>query len=252
MADPIAPPTFVDDVTPINAVTFNDLGVNVYGNAVSAAESAELAQQYAEQAGAPADDQVALLVSDDESATRGQLDARFVPPEISGPYGSRPAANAVRPGTVYSATDVLEQYRSDGTAWSAYGPGGAQVGYAERTTNQTGLGNTATAITGLSVTFVAGERPVELHFEVAIIPGGASSTWSSIARFVVDGINGAAVRVNDPSGQDSVLTRTMRLSGLTPGSTHTIAVHAYTTVATPTSTVFGSAANPSFVEVKTL
>ncbi|MCG7285343.1 hypothetical protein MHY85_05055 [Cellulomonas sp. ACRRI] len=66
-----------DTTTPLNAATLNTAMQGAYGNALEAEAAAALAQQYAEQASAPADDQIADLVATPGSATRGQLDGRY-------------------------------------------------------------------------------------------------------------------------------------------------------------------------------
>lgn len=64
-----------DTTTPLNAATLNPAFQGAFVNATEAEVAAALAQQYAEQAAAPADDQIATLIQASSSATRQQLDA---------------------------------------------------------------------------------------------------------------------------------------------------------------------------------
>lgn len=63
--------------TPLNAVTLNAAFDGAYMNALEAEAAAAAAQASAEAAAAPADDQIAGLIADPGSGTRGQLDTRY-------------------------------------------------------------------------------------------------------------------------------------------------------------------------------
>lgn len=67
-----------DTTTPLNADTLNTAFQGAYGNALEAEAARDLAQYYAEQAGAPADDVIAALVLSPTSATRGATDTVYV------------------------------------------------------------------------------------------------------------------------------------------------------------------------------
>lgn len=147
------------------------------------------------------------------------------PGSLTGLYSARPAANTVTAGTVYYATNVQETYRSTGAAWSIVGTGGNELGYAEigggsmtSTTSTTG-----TDVVGLTVSFTAGERPVQIVLEC------------QTANFVADKITyvdllvGGVVKRSYPqpgitSDKWSALHAETRVNGLTPGTTYAVSV----------------------------
>lgn len=250
------------------------------GIALDAVAAAEAAQAAAEDAAAaaygPTDATVSSLVGS-ASSTRTALDGRYVqgtatqpinrggtgattaaaalvalggaPLSLTGTYAARPAANTVGAGTIYHATDVPEQYRSNGTAWSVVGSGGAEIGHTQIIADGAAQGPAQADVPGITVTFVAGERPIEIAAEVMF---SVASSAVTVAMIVM--LDGAGV------GNDYVFTgttslfvtlkRRVRVSGLTPGTSHTAKVQVVSTSGTVTPK--GVAANPSWIRVKTL
>lgn len=88
----------------------------------------------------------------------------------TGTYSARPAATSLQTGALYFATDTLETYRATGTAgsaatsWAVVGPGGSELAYAESLTTFAVTSTTPVDVTGLTITFTPGERPVKLEF----------------------------------------------------------------------------------------
>lgn len=86
-----------------------------------------------------------------------------------GTYASRPAASTVKTGTVYYATDTLEQYLALGTdganatSWWVVPSGGAELNRATRTTTFNVTAGTAwISVPSTSFSIVMPERPVLL------------------------------------------------------------------------------------------
>lgn len=96
---------------------------------------------------------------------------------LSGTYAARPAANTVRAGTNYYATDVLEVYASNGSAWSVYGGAGVSRGYAETVTPFTVSSASLVDVPGMTATVLQGERPLVISWGASLrsIGGGTLS-----------------------------------------------------------------------------
>ena len=141
-----------------------------------------------------------------------------------GVYASRPSASTLGSGNIYSATDTQENYISNGTSYTVIPGGGTEIGYAEITTPQTTTGTTPAAISGLTFTFVAGERPVIIEMDGI----ATQNTASAIGNFSMQ-INGSEVcsaPFSSPTNSTTVvLHREQRLSSLTPGTTYTYALY---------------------------
>lgn len=173
---------------------------------------------------------------------------RFV---AAGTYAARPAASSVSAGSRYNATNVLEQYESNGTAWSVVGAGGNELAYAQSTTIFSVYSTTLTDVTGLTVTFVVGERPIEILMDVDI--ANEDATFVSTAAIVLDGT--VRARLASPAnGADrwSTEQRRVRVTGLTPGSTHTAKVQLASSGAAKAARVTGDSTNPMSIQVVTL
>lgn len=250
------------------------------GIALDAVAAAEAAQAAAEAAAAaaygPADGTVATLVGT-SSATRTALDARYVmdtdtiaishggtgqttaaaalaalggdPLSQSGTYASRPAANTVAAGTIYYATDIPEQYRSNGIAWSVVGSGGNELGYTQITSTGVAQGPTAAAVPGLSVTFTAGERPVIVEFASLFQVASSGIYVIATIKLGVDSVGSTRLSTTVATQYVS-LGRPARLTGLTPGASYTVTVQIGTDSGTVTP--FASATNPIWLQVRTL
>lgn len=99
-----------------------------------------------------------------------------LPTQTSGLYAARPAASAVMAGSTYYATDAQEQYLALGTkgqaatSWLVLPAGGTELAYAQTTSSQTipvqTTNNTPVDITGLVVSVVMPERPVEVSAQL--------------------------------------------------------------------------------------
>lgn len=112
-----------------------------------------------------------------------------------GTLAARPAANSVVPGYLYLATDDTggTAYRSDGTNWTAIGagvsqPSGVELGYANYTGASMTFTNPAADITGCSITFTVGVRPVYVHSYVTLATNSNASPAQIILQ-VTDAAN---------------------------------------------------------------
>lgn len=238
-----------DLTTPFEASVLNGWGALVDDRVLDAEAARDAAQTSAEAAAAPGDDAVAAYVATPGTATRTQLDATTAPPSLTGTYAARPAATAVRAGAIYYCTNIPEQYRSNGATWSVVGSGGNELGYAEILTVVSPSGTTPVDVAGLTVTFVAGERPVEVVFSAMVrVRDAGSLLWAYI---VLDGTSKAAAGTSLTFYQPTA--RTIRLPALTPGTTHTVKMQAAMPIAAGTGIgdIFGAADNPVSLSVRT-
>ena len=143
----------------------------------------------------------------------------------TGLYSARPAAGTVPAGFVYYATNVQETYRSTGVVWTVVGTGGNELGYAEisggsmtTTTSTTGVD-----IPGLTVSFTAGERPVQIVLE------GQTANFAANKITYIDLLVGGTVRrifpqIGGESDKWSALHAETRIGGLTAGTTYAVTV----------------------------
>lgn len=170
--------------------------------------------------------------------------------EISrtGTYAARPAANAVPAGTIYYASDVPEQYRSNGTAWSPVGSGGNEIASAIVVANATSTVATYADVPGLSVTFVVGERPLEIGVSGAL--GHSSANFAAKIGIFLDGVEIRAFSLPIPATAEPI-AGFHRRSGLTPGTSHTVKIALQNPSATGTATLYGTATIPFELVVKT-
>jgi len=220
MVEPVAWKNLPDTSTPLTAETLLQQQQWVLEQRAAAEDSAAAAAASAAEAAAPADDQVAGLIGAPGSATRTQLDTLFIPRDLRGTYAARPAAATVPPGTIYYPTDIPEQYRSDGSTWTVVGSGGNELGHAETAATFTTTSLTAVDIPGLSVTFVAGERPV-----VARFTGLMWNTAAGVLARACIVIGSTVYRNIGGSGTDSrSYESSVTIRGLTPGASYTVKV----------------------------
>jgi len=237
-----------DQTTPLKASVLNEWGALVDDRALDAEAARDAARAAAEDAQAPGDDAVAAYVADPASATRTQVQALASPPSLTGTYAARPSASSVRAGTIYYPTNVPEQYRSNGSAWMVIGSGGNELGHAQITTSGAAQGPAAADVPGLSVTFVAGERPVEVELDGQFLIANAGIY--ATAQLMLGTTVIATVQTVTAAGSQPVnLRRCVRLSTLTAGSTYTVKVQVG--VFSGTVTPQGSATNPSALWVRT-
>ena len=169
---------------------------------------------------------------------------------ITGTYAARPTAAAAGAGVMYVATNVPEMYLSNGTTWAVVGSGGNELGSATLAagTAPTTTSGAAVDVPGLSVTFVAGERPVELRFMGDVNNSGVNVTvvYFTLADNVV--IQSSGYKPFAAANPQTIYAMARR-SGLTAGTTYTAKVRF--AVGAGTGTV-GSAFTPTTFQVVTL
>lgn len=168
-----------------------------------------------------------------------------------GTYAARPAANAVSIGTMYYATDVYEQYRSDGTNWVVIANGGNERG----TASMTSLYSTSNGIAGppdvpgMTVTFVAGERPV--RFQVDCDLANTVDAHTTSIQVMLDGVvMGTLEASNIGIDRWFTVSKGFRAAGLTPGTSHTVKLRIF--VSGGVGRIGGATANPSTLSVISL
>lgn len=170
-----------------------------------------------------------------------------------GTRAARPAASAVPDGTLYVATDVQEMYVASGSTWIPTGQGGNELGRGQITSMVSSTASSPSFIAGLSVTWVAGERPVEFRFDGEVTnatAGGECRIWFNL--------DSASTYIGEAGGTPSVADRWVAVSrsircpmALTPGTTHTVKI-GMTSSGTTTARVGGSATNPTSLRVVAL
>jgi hypothetical protein len=146
---------------------------------------------------------------------------------------------------------VQEGYISDGSAWTVIPSGGTELAYAQITSNQTtsnGVGSPAD-ITGLSVTVTVGERPLIFTFNGAL--SNNTSNNIAVVFLVVDGTIEASAAYQSPtSGASLMVYREFRVTGLTPGTSHTFKAQ-FSQAIGGTATVYGDPSNVAQIQVRT-
>jgi hypothetical protein len=191
---------------------------------------------------------VSSLVLNSASSTYGAIYSTFARTG-QGLYSARPAATSMPSGSTYYATDVYETYRTNGTAWTVIGNGGQELGYAQSTTVFTITGTTPTDVTGLTTTFLVGERPIEIRFDGDMTNGTANAI--TVGYLVLDGV--VKARPNMPAhAVDNwhTISRRVRVTGLTPGTSHTAKFQL--ACVSGTGKVQGDSTNPMSISVVTL
>lgn len=120
----------------------------------------------------------------------------------------------------------------------------AELGYAEKTNDQTGM-TVEADVTGLSITFVAGTKPVWLEAMANVEQLGGAAGLAVL--IITDGSNAVQAKhpVNLASTAFENLNPKRRLT-LTPGTSYTFKVRATTSAGT--LSIFGAATNtPAFI-----
>lgn len=200
-------------------------------DAQTASSSAELSANAADlardeavaaatSASAPTDEMFAGLLADTGSETYTTLRETF-PGSYQGLYSARPTAASLMAGSFYYATDVKEQYQSNGVSWVVQGSGGQELGYASAAAGPFSTTSTTYVdVTGVTTTFVVGERPVEIKLDGQV--ANSSTTGISYLAITLDGVErGRGQSVGIVSNVWHAISVRARISGLTPGSTHT-------------------------------
>lgn len=223
-------------------------------SASSSAASAEndriLAQAAAASASALNDDAVAPLIpAASGSDTAAAITAR-IPTVARGVYADRPAANSVTPWSKYVATDVSESYYSDGTAWFLDTGSGARLIYAESLSDFSTASGTAVVVPGMNLTFTVGESPITVDFSATI--GQSLGTMTIGGEILFDGVAKVGFGGLIPAGGSTLYrdgSRRFSISGLTPGTTHSVTV-TLRAVGGGVATIYGSATALASLEVK--
>ncbi|MGO4718019.1 hypothetical protein AB4071_02680 [Stenotrophomonas sp. 2MCAF14_2] len=169
------------------------------------------------------------------------------PPVLSGGYLSRPAYSAVPAGTIYESTDTGELYRSSASAWVLM-PGGKVLALATISSNVVRAPGATGDIPGLSATFTAGESVVSIEFG-GTFDNSAAST-SNYPYFMIK-LDGAVVGqiICASVGGFTTGSRCVPVSGLTPGSTHSVAIE-FQSIGSGTSTLYSLPADRPYMTVR--
>ena len=185
-------------------------------------------------------------------STPTQVAAAVAAGSLIGTYAARPLASAVPSGTIYYTTNVPEQYRSNGAAWVVTGSGGNELGYAESTAMFSTTSTVAVDVTGMTVAFVAGERPVLVILRADL--AHSTGTETATAQIVVNSVVRARCVTFPAAAADMWGThhREARVSGLTPGVTYTAKIQVFSSVGTSTARIVGDVTNPMSISVVTL
>lgn len=147
---------------------------------------------------------------------------QLTPGTLFGAYGVRPAANTVRDGVLYYASDTKETYRSSGVAWALVGKGG-YLGSAELVTQFETSSTVLVDVPGLSVTFIAGQGSAKMTLSGECDQTVNNGMVALVAQ--VNGADGAHVTKNFPvPNQPTSFSRVKELTGLTPGEVYTVKV----------------------------
>lgn len=172
---------------------------------------------------------------------------------LRGTYALRPAANTVPSGTIYYCSNIPEMYRSNGTSWDVIGTGGNEVAYAESVSIFSTALATFVDVTGVTVTFTVGERPIAIK-----VKGQSANSSATGITYVSINLDGAEVGRAQSLGIGADIWHEMaveaRKTGLTAGTSHTAKVQIRTNTATSTTARFGgeNSTAPASIQVVTL
>ncbi len=165
------------------------------------------------------------------------------PIDLYGTYATRPAANTVKANTAYYASDTLECYRSNGTAWALAQRGGAELGFGERTSPFAITVNTFTDLPGLAFDYIAGEGAAFVQFGATGKTGAAATT--GVVAIFVDGVQSAQILYTSTTYQ--TMSMGIRVAGKTPGATVQIRVRVRQANAPTQFDIFGDAVDRPYV-----
>jgi hypothetical protein len=168
---------------------------------------------------------------------------------LEGLYSARPIPSSVSVGAVYYATDVDEQYRSNGTSWSVVGNGGNERGSASITAMQStdhGIAGPED-ITGMTTTFVAGERPVRIVVDCDLT--NSTATNVTTVQILLNDVQVGYIQSVASASTDvwQSYSKGIRAAGLTPGATYTARCRIYVTGGW--GRIGGATDNPSTISV---
>ncbi|WP_022886345.1 hypothetical protein [Glaciibacter superstes] len=175
----------------------------------------------------------------------------WVARDLTGTYAARPAASTVPDGTIYYCTEIEEAYRSTGSAWVVVGHGGSELGYAESTAFFSTSTTTLVDVPGLTITFKAGTRPVELRCDANVAnENGVVETILSMRLGATE-----KARIETRGGGTDLwhsVSRRVRVSGLTPGASYVYKVQVKSGTDAIGARVSGDATNPMGISVVSL
>lgn len=152
-----------------------------------------------------------------------QLPAAQIGTSLMGTYAQRPPASSTAAGTIYYATNVMESYRSNGSAWNVIAAG-SELGSAElRTTLKLNSPNGSWMdLPGMAVTFVMGERPIRVELTLDFCVTMANS-YAQARIMVNDSVSMTEVSAWLTTAYKwDTRTAKVRWTGLVPGNIHTI------------------------------
>lgn len=141
---------------------------------------------------------------------------------LTGEFSERPPAATVS-GEQYAPSDVPEMYLSDGERWRVIGGAGDEIGHAEHVYPMVNALDGLVQVPGLISTFIVGERPIVIKLKMRLAVSVAGSRGYASIR--LDGVEVARLEssaVLADVWQTEDVER--RISGLIPGSTHTVSV----------------------------
>lgn len=174
----------------------------------------------------------------------------------TGTYASRPSAGSVMTGSLYYATDTLETYRATGsgglaTSWTVVPTGSAELAYAQSTTTFSITSGTPVDVTGLTITFTPGERPIKLEF------GGLIRINTTPGEGIVRIMDGSTTvkEAHFTSPNSSYFTEaytSIRKSGLTAGTSKTYKIQALESSSLNAFDIVGNAQWPMWIRASTL
>ena len=165
---------------------------------------------------------------------------------LTGLYSARPTAAAAGAGAIYYATDTLECYRSDGSAWGLTMRGGAELGHSDRSTPYATTSLTFADIPGLAVDYVAGEGAAFASF---CGTGKTNTVNAGVAAIFVDGAQASQVLYTNQLYL--TLSSGIRITGKTPGTTVAVRIRGRASNTGSQFDLFGDPVDRPFLRVVT-
>ncbi len=156
---------------------------------------------------------------------------------VVGNYSQRPAAGDSH-GRLYFSLDTQELFTPVGDVWLLLPCGGVELGYAQRTTPSQYTTNVYADITGVSFTYVAGERSGEAKVRFT---GKVSSGTAVVALFLDDVIYQQILVSN--TGYQTIYS-SHRLPPKEPGTSVNVKLRAMHSDPGQTFDIFGADVDP--------
>lgn len=189
----------------------------------------------------PAINDTVLVVRADGAVRRtpvtsiGGLSAR-------GLYANRPGPQEVVVGSRYFATDVLEEYFSDGTMWEVMPSGGTEIAYAEITSPFTTTSAALVDVPGLATTIRAGHNPFVVTFG-GTIKNDTAGSYTRVALIVDGTIRG---QILSPGPNYITSTKEIRIVAV-PGSLVAVKLQV-AVIGASTGELFANGSTPSAID----